>query len=384
VLGAGPAGSTAALFLSKNGYRCHVIDKAVFPRDKVCGDALTSKVVEVLHALDPGLLQDLTLSESTYPSEGVKIYSPTGRSVRIPFSPDRVNGASHAGFTARRFNFDDFLIDQLRRSDGIALKQGISITNMRKVRDGWVLSNRSGDFKIFTRLAVVSVGAHVHALRGFTGQSYAQGLGWRAYFRNVSGTDKFLELHFLSDLLPGYLWIFPVGERLTNVGIFLPCSHRRGKTVGFNILMDNLLKTNPLLKDRFSNAEVVGKPGGFPLPSQSGSAKLSGDGWMVTGDAAGLIDPFTGEGIGNAMISGKLAAEQAVRRLQQKDCSPEFMSGYDKVLYDYFSDEFRKSRILSRAFRYPLVAESIMHITKNSGWLRRFLGAAFSEVKSLG
>src|SRR5690606_35543296 len=142
--------------------------------------------------------------------------------------------------------------------------------------------------------------------------------GVRAYYRGVTGLDPqgFIELIFLKDLLPGYLWIFPLPDGRANVGLGLRSDVVRKRRTDLKKLLRTLLAEHPQLRGRFAQATAEGPVQGMGLPLASKRQALSGDGFMLVGDAAHLIDPFTGEGISHAMISGVHAANRAAEALR--------------------------------------------------------------------
>jgi len=142
--------------------------------------------------------------------------------------------------------------------------------------------------------------------------------GVRAYYSGVTGLDPqgFIELIFLKDLLPGYLWIFPLPNGRANVGLGLRSDMVRERRADLKKLLNELITEHPQLRDRFRNAKAEGPIQGMGLPLASKRWPISGDGYMLIGDAAHLIDPFTGEGISHAMISGVHAAHVASEALR--------------------------------------------------------------------
>jgi flavin-dependent dehydrogenase len=113
-------------------------------------------------------------------------------------------------------------------------------------------------------------------------------------------SENYIELHFLKDFLPGYLWIFPLPNGLCNVGAGILSSHASRNHINLRDRLMRAIRNHPDLSSRFTNAEMIGKVEGWGLPLGSKRRRLSGDNFLLTGDAASLIDPFTGEGISNS------------------------------------------------------------------------------------
>lgn len=223
ILGAGPAGATAALHLATKGIPSLLIDKAVFPRDKVCGDALSGKVVNELRRISPELPALLGAQQEALPSWGIHFISPGGQKLSVPFKYDyRPEQDVPAGYISKRVDFDNFLIEQVRQRPEVELWEGVALHKYeRTAQGGFVLSDKQGQPLVQARLLLVANGAQSGFTRHVAGleqepEHYCAGL--RAYYRGVAGmdADNFIELHFFRDFLPGYLWVFPLpGGRRT-------------------------------------------------------------------------------------------------------------------------------------------------------------------------
>lgn len=314
IIGGGPGGSAAALQLAKRGVHAVLVEKAVFPRDKVCGDALSGKVMRTLERIDPALAQTVLADVHGLPSWGVTFVAPSGRSLRVPFS--RNTGVGEApGVIMPRLDLDALLFNKVKSTAGIDVLEGTSARSYKRTADGWevALEGRT-PATLHCRIILAADGANSHFARHVAQLSMEprhHAAGVRAYYRDVQGLDPngFIELIFLKDLLPGYLWVFPLPNGRANVGLGLRSDVVKKRRVDLKALMAKLLVEHPQLRDRFHGAKLDGTIQGMGLPLASKRRPLSGDGYMLIGDAGHLIDPFTGEGISHAMISGVHAAD---------------------------------------------------------------------------
>ncbi|MDX5435600.1 MAG: geranylgeranyl reductase family protein, partial [Pontibacter sp.] len=315
ILGAGPAGATAALHLANKGIPSLLIDKASFPRDKVCGDALSGKVVNELKRISPELPALLGAQQETLPSWGIHFISPGGHKLSVPFKYNYSPEADvPAGYISKRIDFDNFLVEQVRQRPEVELWEGIELNKYERAEDGgFVLSDKQGQPQVQAKLLLVANGAQSGFTRRVAAleqepEHYCAGL--RAYYKGVSDLDAdgFIELHFFKDFLPGYFWIFPLPNGLANVWVGMLSSAVSRKKVNLKKEMLHMIEHHPELRQRFANAELVDDIRGYGLPLGSKKRVISGDNYMLLGDAGALIDPFTGEGISNAMISGRWAA----------------------------------------------------------------------------
>ena len=165
----------------------------------------------------------------------------------------------------------------------------------------------------------------------------------RVYFKGVKGLSSHLELHYLPRILPGYFWIFPLEGGLANVGVGMVSSAMKARGMNLHQEVFELIREEPLLKDRFAGAEPAGPLKGWTLPFGSWRRRCHGAGWLLAGDAASLVDPFSGEGIGNAMLSGSLAADVLDRALAEDDLSERRLGEYESRLWGELGPELRVS-----------------------------------------
>lgn len=329
ILGGGPGGCSAALQLAKRGVPALLVEKAVFPRDKVCGDALSGKVMRTLERIDPALATQVNADAHRMPSWGVTFVAPGGKALRVPFS--RETGIGEApGAILPRLDFDNILFQKVKATPGITVLEGTTAKAFERTNGGWLVTVEGGDRTsnidqrrtISTPLILDASGANSHFARHVAGlgmEPRHHAAGVRAYYSGVKGLDPkgFIELIFLKELLPGYLWVFPLPGGRANVGLGLRSDVVKKRRVDLKAVLLKLLAEHPTLKDRFANATLEGNVHGMGLPLASKRRKLSGDGYLLIGDAGHLIDPFTGEGISHAMISGVHAADVACEALEK-------------------------------------------------------------------
>jgi len=387
IVGAGPAGSTVALQLNRLGIACTVIDKAKFPRDKVCGDGLSGKVITILEKIDPEIAQRFRAFENKQPSWGVSFVSPGRYAMPIPYKADYNKAVDKPiGFVCKRFHFDNFLVDELKRATGIDLIEGIGIDTYEKVENGYRLSDAQGKLEVTCSLVIIANGAHSaftkkHAKFSYTLHEYSAGV--RGYFTNVKNlhSDQFIELHFLNQCLPGYLWIFPLPGGEANVGLDMLSSDVSRKKINLRKLLIETIATDQALKERFSEATLNGKVEGYGLPLAARERKISGDNYMLVGDAAFMIDPLTGEGIGNAMYAGRIAAIHAAKCVNTKDYSSESLSTYDLELYRVLGPEFKLSKRLQKLAAYPRLFNWLMKRGSISRALQTLISGMLYDVK---
>lgn len=386
IIGAGPGGATAALFLAKAGISCTLVDKAVFPRDKVCGDALSGKVVEVLRKLDPALVDEIAGESTHLGSWGVVFVAPNTKALRVPFKRQFDKHREQApGFIARRTDFDDLLVRRCKAEPLVEVVEGLSLTAFQRTDGRWELRDEVGQLHYRARLVLVADGAQSRFAREVHGMAMEPKhhcAGIRAYYKGVKGMDgdNFIELHFLKDFLPGYFWIFPLPGGYANVGVGMRTDKVSGRKLNLKTELQRILAEYPQLKERFEGATLEGPVRGYGLPLGSRKRKISGDGYLLIGDAAALIDPFTGEGIGNALYSGHFAAEQAIKALASGDTSAQALAAYDKAVYARLWDELKLSHRMQQLVRFPWLFNLVVNKARRNRTLSETISCMFEDM----
>lgn len=387
IIGAGPAGCAASLFLSKKNIPHLIIDKAVFPRDKICGDALSGKVIQELNNLDANLAPSMhNDKEGFIGSWGVKFAAPNGKYIDIPFESDTTK-TTPAGYISKRINFDHFLFEKLN-SDCAEIIQDANLISASYITNGVELSVKHNEktFTIKSKLVIAADGDRSvinKQLGTIKKEADHYSAGIRGYYEGVTGFHEknFIELHFLKEVLPGYLWIFPLPNGQANVGVGMLSSSVSKNKVDLKKAMLKALEENPTIKERFKNAKPVGKLHGWGLPLGTKKRKISGDHFILTGDAASLIDPFTGEGIGNAITSGVQAGEIAAKAFEKDSFDASFLAQYDAAVYKKLWEELNLSHTLLKLCKYPWLFNFIVNKAEKSKTLRDTISCMFMDME---
>jgi geranylgeranyl reductase family protein len=386
IVGAGPAGSMAALFLAKHGIDSILADKARFPRDKICGDGISGWVVSILEKLDPELLRKLSVQPFVLPSYGLRIYAPNSNYLELPFVDGNHTDPQIApGYIGRRLHFDNFLIEEIRKKKEITLLENTEIVDVKIHPDGAELTSQTEN-KIKAEVIIFANGANSVFMNnpgGIIRTKKNTMTGLKVYYEGVTGfhRNNYVELHFLKEIIPGYFWIFPLPEGLANVGIGID-QHRISKNkLNLKDIMLRAIEGTPYIAERFRNARMISKIQAFSIPVWDGHNKISGERFMLAGDAASLVDPATGEGVGHAVISGMFAAKQAVRSLETGNFSAKFMEGYDKSVYDKIGKELNISSKITRFIRYPWLFNAMVNRASKSKTLQERLTLAMTDLE---
>ena len=362
IVGAGPAGAAAAISLARAGRDVTVIDKATFPRDKCCGDGLTSLALR--------LSERLGVDPATIPSwihvDDVFVRSPSGHEVCFPMPRDCGTYAA----VVRRTEFDAALVD-LARAAGAKVLEGHALRSATE-SDDRVRLVADGIGPIEARYAIGADGmwsplrkALGLSVPGYRGEWHA----FRAYFRNVSErARRELFVWFEADLLPGYAWSFPTGDGGANVGFGI----QRGEKVPVQAmaqLWPDLLERPHIAAVLGPDAEPEGRHTAWPIPARIDDIPLTGRRTFFVGDAAAATDAMTGEGIGQALLTGMLAAD-AIEATGPHGARLA-AEAYEAAVEHHLFADHRMSMLLVRALRHRKGARTAVRIAGASGWTRR-------------
>jgi geranylgeranyl reductase family protein len=347
IVGAGPGGSATAHFLARQGLDVLLLDKAHFPRDKTCGDGLTPRALRVLDSM--GILDQVT--HHGYPIGGYQVTAPnrTMTTARITSQP--------AALVVPRVTLDDLIV-QAAVNSGAQFRGGVTINDLETGPSSVTL--RATGESIQARVAVIATGAATGLLSraGILRQQPQVMLAARAYFEGVSVADHF-HLRFDGVPLPGYGWVFPVGQGVANVGVgFLP---RRKRRVARDVF-DDFVRRAPI------GGRQAGPVRGYPIRVDFLRSPTYGERTLLVGEAAGLVNPLTGEGIDYALESGLLAAQH----LQQGTFDGP---AYHRALHVRFGKIFRFSTQVRDWYCVPPLLNLLVPLANRQPALRQLLAS---------
>mgnify|MGYP001603315935 FL=1 len=357
IVGGGPGGSSTAMFLQKKGYKVLLLEKAKYPRDKICGDAVSGKSV--------GMLKELGIENEMEKIDNAKVYglvfsSPKGKMLEIPFPVKDGEGQTKArGYVCRRLVFDNFLFSHAKKR--VEAREEFAVTDLIFDESHTVVGVKGMDLntkkneEFRAKFVIGADGVTSMVANKVNAEKVPDDhlcMATRVYYKNISGMSPNIEIHFIDSVMPGYFWIFPLEDGKANVGLGMVSKDRQAKGVNLVAETERVIKEHPLFQERFKNAEKLTDVKGWTLPFGSFKKTLHGKGWLLVGDAACLVDPFSGEGIGNAMTSGKYASEAIDRAFKENNFTPEFMAWYPQTLWKDIGPEMDTSYLLQKMGRH--------------------------------
>ena len=365
VVGAGPAGVAAAVTLAQAGREVVVVDKARFPRDKICGDGLTAGALRLLEGLglDPGDVPSWQVVDD------VVVRGPSGHEVTFPLPRGRGTYAA----VARRVDLDAALVERAR-SAGVKVLDGHACLGVEE-RDDEVEISVEGLGALSAGFVVAADGMwspvrkHLGlATPGYRGEWHA----FRQYFTDVGPrAASELIVWFEPDLLPGYAWSFPLPGNRANVGFGIQRGGKVARVQEMAAIWPELLARPHIRAVLGDDATPESPHRAWPIPARIDEAVLTGARTLFVGDAAAATDPLTGEGIGQALLTGVLAAEAIV---DHGPAAAAVTEAYREAARRALVADHKMSMLLIRALKHRKGARAAVRIAGATDWTRRNFG----------
>ncbi len=374
VVGAGPSGSACAYWLADAGWDVAVVEKKQFPRDKTCGDGLTPRAVRQL--ADMGLEGALA---GSHRHTGLRSYG-WGLVLEMPW-PDHPVFPPY-GYTITRRDLDGLVAERAQKAGavvhqhtealaplladgaregasagtGASARAGVALPECRGVTVRDVASGETRD--VLGRYVVVADGSNSRigrALGTARRRGYPLGMALRGYYRSERHDDPSIESHLdirdaTGEVVPGYGWIFPLGDGRVNVGVGLLSTEQRWRGLNTSRLMEAFVAGAPKSWG-LSEETSCGPPTGGKLPMSLAVGPHTGPNAIVVGDAAGAINPFNGEGIAYGYETGRLAAAALSEALAGDGSAA--IARYEQRLEESYGDYYRVGRAFVRLISNP-------------------------------
>lgn len=324
IIGAGPAGCSAALTLRNSNCSVALFEKSSFPRNKICGDGICDRSINTLKEINPSYLEEFLNTQKALRIKKAEIgYKNRSYSMDV----------TSFGYTYRRLDFDNFLFSLVQRdAKNVSVFQNCGISRVERTDNGFYLYSKNGE--VFSaNMLLVCNGASSMIARELTGSKLKKsemGVAVRAYYSGVRDLkDDTIELYFKKKYFPGYLWVFPMADGTANVGFGCMTGDLKED---IRFVFEKWISEDENLRSRFAEAKSVSPLVGGLIPYNVDKFDCFGDNFCVCGDAANLIDPVTGGGIGNAMASGYYAAQVAEKCVLNGNFSKTETEKYSKML----------------------------------------------------
>ncbi len=395
VVGAGPAGSATAHYLAQTGLDVLLLEKATFPRDKICGDGLTPRAVAELIRMGVPTEE----SDGWIRNWGLRTYG-AGHRIEIPW-PELAEMPSY-GLARSRMNLDETLARHAVAS-GARLREGVAVTGpVRHERSGRILGvttrsvdakgRRTGEERSYRARIVVDAGGVSARLATTMGieknDNRPMGVAIRTYFRSPRHDDPMMESHLelwdgepgRSNLMPGYGWIFALGDGTVNVGLGSLSSTAKPTKLDYKGLFATWMRNAPA-EWEFTPENQVGELRSAALPMAFNRKPHYSQGMLLVGDSGGMVSPFNGEGIAYAMQSGRIAADVVSQALARTTpyAMEKALRTYPAILADELGGYFTMGQVFARLIERPEIMRACVKYGLPRPVLMRFVMKLLSD-----
>jgi geranylgeranyl reductase family protein len=372
VVGGGPSGAAAAYWLAERGRRVLLVERKHFPREKTCGDGLTPRAVRQLY--DMGLAGALS---GSLRFDGLRAMA-HGVTLEMRW-PDHPDFPDH-GYVVRRRDLDELVVERAAKAGATVwhgAEAGEPVVD-RGILRGAIVRRDGVDELVRARYVVVADGASSRfgrSLGARRDRSFPLGMAIRGYFRSPHHDEPWIESHLdIRDRdgnhLPGYGWIFPVGDGTVNVGVGLLSTFKGWKNVNTSRLMEAFCDTAPA-RWGIGADTACAPPTGGRLPTGLSVLPRTGPTHVVIGDAAGSVNPFNGEGISVAYETGRLAADAVDLALVTGDGLA--LRTYEQRMEEVYGLYFKVARAFVAAIGNPAVMRELTRVGMQSRTLMEWV-----------
>jgi flavin-dependent dehydrogenase len=357
IVGAGPAGSSSAISLGRKGYSVVLIDKRLFPREKLCGDFLSPINWPLFERLR---IREHILFLKPERIASFRISTFFGQEVTLPFPVQ--NGQPSFGLGLRRSVLDKLLMEKAEQ-EGVVIKQGFKPSGLKQEKNGWsiMLANPSPEQRLHATLLIGADGRNswvAHRLGLIQLNPRLEGyLAFQAHLRSAQGDEGKVQIHIFPG---GYAGLVRVGGDITNLCFAVERELVR-KHRSIEALMERCLSKNPFLHESLKGSEIVGQPLSAS-PVYFSPRRCYGTGFLLAGDAARVTEPVTGEGVYFALKGGELAAEAADLAFKRNDFSARQLSCYERLSRRAFSRRQRINRLIRLLIYRPALLTPLIRL----------------------
>jgi geranylgeranyl reductase family protein len=370
IVGGGPSGAATAHYLASRGHSVVVVERKDFPREKTCGDGLTPRAVKVL--LEMGLGDELSTWERV---EGLRVHA-AGRTLELEFP--KLHDWPDYGLVKPRKDLDGIVLDNAERVGAKVLfhTQAVEPLFEGGVMTGLVAKREGSEERIRAKWTVCAEGSATKFSRSLgrvRNEDYPMGFAIRQYFRSplehCGWFEAYLEVKTTDETLPGYGWVFPVGDGNVNVGVGLLSTFGDWRSVNLHELQSSFIAQLPpeweINGQTVASKERAGRlfMGGSVWPPH-------GPGFVLVGDAAGMVNPCNGEGIAYGYETGRIAGRHLDEAL--RNGSSPVLDGYTRELTETYEPYYRLGRRFVKLIGHPFLMEKLVSLGMRSKRVMEF------------
>ncbi len=370
IVGGGPGGAATATLLARTGLRVALVEAATFPRDKPCAEYLSPAAAPLLH--DLGVMEEIEAAQPAHPL-GFRLFAPDGSMFQADFAATKDRAGQSiftAGLAVPRRVLDAALFRAAQRA-GAETRECWRVAQLTREDGVTTLTSVTGE-QICARLVIAADGVHSTIARrlGLHIPSRMRKVALVAHMRGIAGMTEYGEMHIANRRYVGLAPLERPGTGdLTNVALVVDeardAAHLAGRA---QVFLLEALATFPGLRNRLNDVTITRKTLAVSRVCVRAS-RLSDDGLLLVGDAAGYYDPFTGEGIFRALRSAQIASDIALASLEHGRLDAAALGAYDRRHYRAFLGKHQVEQILQAAVQVPPLMNHIARVMRRRKWM---------------
>lgn len=363
IIGAGAAGLVASMYLSKHQIPHIIVDKAEFPRHKVCGECYDGRVTRIFNELDENLIPQMLSQKIIQTTQQYTLLKEPMKAFHIIFP----EGNRPSRIQTNRYYFDLFLLNYVKQSKYVQVFENQTIANISHEDNGIIIEGRNDGFALKAKLLLLACGSESRlserCLNDKRPESDNHFIFLRGYFQ-LKNTFPNKSVSFYYERKPfTHAFVFcPTPNNLVNVELAISKKDYLENKPDMKQLLYDFVYNKPEVKSIFEGATEHYPPLGTSLILHNPAASFAGERFMIIGDAAFSSNPLAGLGVGQAMTMAKFAALKAVDALKNDDCGSENLQTYDKEIRKRFATELRQGKFITFLLKSPRFMDSIFSL----------------------
>lgn len=348
IVGAGPAGATCALHLMNSGLRIALFDQNSFPRFKLCGGAISDRTINAIKRLPGDIYHDFLIAVQRIDVDEFQVIDSELKKYLIQPNKDQY------GYIIDRMQFDKFLISQIQKNVKVNLFENHKIIGIREHANH--ISVESENQTYTAKLLILGTGAKMNFKFNSFKKIYCNYKPIICYEKifQIDIKDQFKfqivpQMFYPADLLPCYFWLFPGTNNKFVAGLGKKIIKGKANETIENTFERHFKSILSMVRIKERFYEIFSQ--GAPITIWNKKQRLSGNRFLLCGDAASLADPVTGEGIGNAMLSGELAAKSCIYLFDIQKFDSKQTKIYDKAVFKRFGNELKRRKLITKLMK---------------------------------
>ena len=351
IIGAGPSGAATSIMLSKSKIPHYIVDKSTFPRDKTCGDGLILYAYKAMKLLGEELFEEFLKNPNFLHSKTIKLHINNSQNITFRESEERDMVISYA----KRLDFDYFLVNHLSRKYA-RQNFGDDVKEVKQLPERVLVRLKSGK-EILAKMVVGADGANSIVSRKLAKNKVDLKLKSTfvsAYFKDVIdlSTDNCAEVRLIYKKTLLFFYVFPLADGQVNVSLGGRSDLIKKNDIHLVDEINTIINSNNKVKHKFKNATKVSPWRGWTIPFHFKKQIITGNRFLLVGDAAGLANAFYKEGVGTGMMSGIIAAKNIERCLKENNFSKTILKKYEIDLANEFGKLLTFSKFMLRIAKF--------------------------------